>query len=181
MARLDVARLLPAVRTDVSLRTPVNWTAVIFFAALASLHLFMSGTAIYHGRSGGWLSAILGVILSLVAIACGLIGTELTVLSDQRRLRLRIGTRRMFYERSVPFAKVRCVRLTLLNPRRPRSSTIELVCEHEVVDCPPTSIPREEALCLAVTIGVRLVKVYGDAYGTVSDRVSELTSPSPDA
>ncbi|MEA2735539.1 MAG: hypothetical protein QOE14_1990, partial [Humisphaera sp.] len=64
-----------------------------------------------------------------------------------------------------------------LNARRPRSSTIELVCDHEVLECPPTNIPREEALCLAVTLGVRLVKVYGDAYGPVSDRVSRLPEP----
>ena len=53
------------------------------------------------------------------------------------------------------------MRLTLLNPTRPKSAEIEIVCLHEVIECPPTAIPREEALCLAVTMGVRLVKVYG--------------------
>src|SRR5687768_13638811 len=165
MARLDVERLLPAVRTDVKLRTPVNWTAVIFFAALGALHLFMAGTAFYHGRWDGYLSFIFGVAFTIVSIVCGLIGTELTVLADERRLRVRSGTRRVYFERFIPFAKVRSVRLTLLNARRPQNSTIELVCDHEVVDCPPTTIPREEALCLAMTIGVRLIKVFGDAYG----------------
>ena len=176
MARVDVAKRLPVVRTDVKLRTPVNWTIVLFFAALAALHAFLASTAAYHGRTGFWLSAIFGVGFTLVAIACGLVGTELVVLSDQRRLRLRTGTQRIYYERFVPFANIHSVRLTLLNPRRPEDSTIELVCEHEVVDCPPTTIPREEALCLAMTIGVRLVKVYGDAYGPVSDRIAKLTS-----
>jgi hypothetical protein len=177
---MDVQRLLPAAavaRTDVTLRTPINWTAVLFFGGLASLHLFMAGTAAYHGRWDGYLSLIFGVVFSFVAVVCALIGTELTVLADQRRLRVRTGTRRIFFERSVPFAKVHSVRLTLLNARRPRSSTIELVCDHEVLECPPTNIPREEALCLAVTLGVRLVKVYGDAYGPVSDRVSRLPEP----
>src|SRR5215204_2473456 len=63
MARLDVERLLPAhARTDVTLRTPVNWTAVLFFAGLSALHLFLAGTAVYHGRWSGFLSIIFGVV-----------------------------------------------------------------------------------------------------------------------
>jgi len=177
MARLDLEGSLPATaggRTDVTLRTPVNWTAVIFFGGLAALHLFMAGTAFYHARWDGYLSFIFGVAFTFVSITCALIGTELTVLAEQRRLRVRAGTRRIYFERFVPFANVRSVRLTLLSARRPRSSTIELVCDHEVIDCPPTTIPREEALCLAMTLGVRLVKVFGDAYGPVSDRVGML-------
>jgi hypothetical protein len=180
MARLDVERSLPAAtvaaaaRPDLTLRTPVNWTAVIFFGLLAALHLFMAATAFYHARWDGYLSFMFGIAFTLVTIACALIGTELTVLADQRSLRLRTGTRRIYFERCVPFAHVRSVRLTLLNARRPRSSTIELVCDHEVIDCPPTTIPREEALCLAMTLGVRLVKVFGDAYGPVSDRIGML-------
>ncbi|MEA2735175.1 MAG: hypothetical protein QOE14_1626, partial [Humisphaera sp.] len=114
MAHMDVQRLLPAVvvaRTDIKLRTPVNWTAVIFFGGLASLHLFMAGTAAYHGRWDGYLSFIFGVVFSFVAVVCALIGTELTFLADQRRLRVRTGTRRIFFERSVPFAKVHSIRL----------------------------------------------------------------------
>ena len=160
-----------------TLRTPVNWTAVLFFAGLSALHLFLAGTAVYHGRWSGFLSIIFGVVFAIVAVTCGLLGTELAVLSEQRRLRLRTGTRRIFFERSIPFTKIRSVRLTLLNARRPQSSTIELVCDHEVIDCPPTAIPREEALCLAMTLGVRLVKVFGDAYGPVSDRVGKIPEP----
>lgn len=178
MGRLDVERVSPvaAARTDVTLRSPVNWTAVLFFAGLAALHLFMAATAFYRGRWDGYLSFIFGVAFTGVAVACGLIRTELAVLVDQRRLRVRTGSRRVYFERFVPFASIRSVRLTLLNARRPQSSTIELVCDHEVVDCPPTNIPREEALCLAMTLGVRLVKVFGDSYGPVSDRIATLTS-----
>jgi hypothetical protein len=182
MARLDVERTLPAAvagvtRTDVTLQTPVHWTAVLFFAALAALHLFMAATAAHNGRWDGHLSLIFGVGFSAVAVTCGLVGTEVALLAQERRLRLRTGTRRFYYERSIPFTKIRSVRLTLLSARRPRSSTIELVCDHEVIDCPPTSIPREEALCLAMTLGVRLVKVFGDSYGPVSDRIGQIPQP----
>ena len=176
MARLDVQGLLPAAtRTDVvTLRSPVNWTAVGFFAALGALHLFMAATAMLNRRWDGYLSLIFGVAFVLVAVACGMFRTELAVLSGERRLRVRTGSRRLYFERFVGFDTIRCVRLTLLDARRPQSSTIELVCDREVVDCPPTRIPREEALCLAVTMGVRLVKVYGDAYGPVSDRINRI-------
>jgi hypothetical protein len=56
---------------------------------------------------------------------------------------------------------------------------IELVCEHEVLECPPSSIPRQEALCLAVTMGVRLVKVYGEAYGQASERLDSILTSGP--
>jgi hypothetical protein len=186
MARLDVERSLPAAdtaaggRMDVTLRTPVNWTAVIFFGGLASLHLFMAGTAVYHGRWDGFLSIVFGVVFSIVTVVCGLIGTELTLLREQRHLRLRTGTRRVYHERLIPFAHVHSVRLTLLSARRPQSSTIELVCDHEVIDCPPTNIPRQEALCLAMVLGVRLVKVFGDAYGPVSERIGTLPAAPQD-
>ena len=188
MARLDEQRLIAltdgasanaATRTDVTLRSPVNWTAVIFFAALASLHLFMAGHAASHGRWDGFLSGVFGVVFTLVAVACGLIRTELAVIAPEHRLRIRTGSRRIYFERSVPFIGIRIVRLTLLSARHPQSSTIELVCDREVIECPPTRIPRQEALCLAMTMGVRLVKVFGESYGPVSDRVNELTS-SPD-
>ena len=171
MTRLDVERL---VHTDVKLRTPVNWTAVFFFGVLSALHLFMAASALSHGRWEGYMSIVLGVIFALVTVLCRLTGRELTLLSQQRQVRLRFGTRRLFHERQIPFAKVRSVRLTLLHPTMPESSTIELVCDHEVIDCPPTTVPREEALCLAMTLGVRLIKVYGDAYGTAAERLNKL-------
>lgn len=175
MARLDVERLLP--RTDVRLRTPVNWTVVLFFAGLAALHLYNAAAAVWNGRWDGYLSLIFGVAFTGIAVASGLIGTELAVMSQDRRLRVRTGTRRLYVERFVPFGKVRVVRLTLLDARKPQTSTIELVCDHEVIDCPPTRVPREEALCLAMTMGARLVKVYGAAYGPVSDRLNNLPAP----
>ena len=177
MVRLDVQSVLPATRTEaLTLRSPVNWTAVGFFAALAALHLFMAGTAMLNGRWDGYLSLIFGVGFAAVAVACGLVRTELAVLSPQRRLRLRTGSRRIYYERSIRFGEIRLVRLTLLSAHRPETSTIELVCDREVIDCPPTKIPREQALCLAVTIGARLIKVFGDDYGSAGERIHRLTS-----
>jgi hypothetical protein len=161
---------------DVVLRSPPNWTAVAFFAALSGLHLFFATSAFLHQRWEAFLSVIFGVVFALLAIACRLIATEVAVIGrDVKVLRLRTGTRRYHIERLIPFSRVSCVRLTLLDPVRPESATIEIVCPHEVIDCPPTHIPREEALCLAVTMNVRLVKVYGAAFTPAAERIDSLT------
>ena len=47
---------------------------------------------------------------------------------------------------------------------------IELLCDNEDIECPPTHVPRQEALCLAVLLGVRLIKVLPD--GTPEPDVS---------
>ena len=172
MTRLDVQRLLP--RTDVVLRTPPNWTAIGFFAVLSGLHWFIAFTAFLHQRWEGFMSVIFACTFAAISVACSLVCCELKVQAADKRLRLRTGTRRLYTERFVPFTSVRSVRLTLLHPRAPESARIELVCDHEVIDCPPTAVPREEALCLALTIGVQLIKVYGDAFGPVSERRDQL-------
>jgi len=172
MTRLEVNRLLP--RTQVTLRTPPNWTAIFFFMLLSLLHFYMALHALLHDRPEGFLSWIFGTAFALVALMCWRMGCEMTVLTDERRLRLRTGFRRLYIERFVPFSRIRNVRLTLLHPRTPTSAKIELVCDREVIECPPTCVPREEALCLAMNMNVELVKVYGDAFGPVAERLDNL-------
>ena len=62
----------------------------------------------------------------------------------------------------IPFADVHAVRLTLGGTERNRESSIEILCDSEDIECPPTHIPRQEALYLAVTMNVRLIKVTDD-------------------
>ena len=182
MARLDVQRLAPQQgqqQSDVVLHTPRNWAAVLFLAGLGALHLFLASTAFFHRRWEGYLSLIFAVAFGVASVACAMFRTELAVLAAARQLRIRTGTRRLYIERVVPFGAIRSVRLTLLDPTSPTSAQIELVCAREVIECPPTRIPREEALCLAVTMGVRLVKVYGEHYNPVSERLDRMAASSP--
>jgi hypothetical protein len=172
MTRLDVQRPIP--RTQVTLRTPPNWTAICFFLLLAMLHLYMAIHALIHDRPEGFMSWIFGTGFCLIALMCWRMCCEMTLLTKEKRLRLRTGFRRLYVERSVPFSKIRNVRLTLLHPRTPTAAKIELVCDHEVIECPPTCVPREEALCLAMNIDVELIKVYGDAFGPVAERWDQL-------
>ncbi len=172
MPRLDVHRVV--VPADVTLKFSPNWTAVIFFAALGGLHLAMSSHAFLHGRTEGFLSAIFGALFLCASIVFYLVTSEVSIQPGDRVIRLRLGYRRLHSERFVAFAAVRNVRLTLISPRKPGAAQIELVCEGEVIDLPPTCVPRQEALCLAMTIGVPLTKVYAEGFGAVSERLDQL-------
>jgi hypothetical protein len=172
ISRLDVQRLIP--HTDVTLRSPPNWTAVLFFGGLSSLHLYLATSAFWNHRFEGFMSLIFGVVFAGLSLACWRICHDVTLVTEDRKLRLRTGFRRLYLERCVPFGQVRSVRLTLLHPKHPTAARIEVVCDGEVIECPPTVVPRQEALCLAVTMGVRLVKVYGDSFGPVAERLDRL-------
>ena len=76
----------------------------------------------------------------------------------QRQIRLRSGMSRLFYQRFISFEDVHGIRLTLTQP----SARLEILCDNEDIECPPTTIPRQEALCLAMLMGVRLIKVCDD-------------------
>jgi hypothetical protein len=160
---------------DLLLRFAPNWTAIIFLAGLGGLHLSMATHAIWHGRWEGFLSVIFGVVFTAAAVSCRLVRSEIIVLKEEAQIRLRTGFKRLRYERCIPFEDVRSVRLTLMNKRCMADSRIEIVCDREVIECPPTYVPRQESLCLAVTMGVHLVKVYGQDFAHELDRVNKLT------
>jgi hypothetical protein len=161
---------------DLVLRAPANWTAILFLAGLGGLHLGMASHAFLHQRWEGFLSLIFGVVFMAAAIACAVIRSDVAVFREAARICLRTGIRRFRYERAIPFDRVRSIRLTLMNQRNVSDSRIEVVCEGEVIECPPTAVPRQEALCLALLMNVRLVKVYGYDCPDVSERLDKLTS-----
>ena len=143
-----------------TLRAPPNWSAVLFFAGLSALHFSVALPAFYHHRWEGFLSAVFGVLFMMAAVACRFVANELTIEGESRRISLRAGWGPFHIERFIGFDNVHGVRLTMAGSS-PRSSRIELLCDNEDLECPPTSIPRQQALCLAVLMQVRLIKVYG--------------------
>lgn len=149
---------------DVVLRTPPNWTAVIFLGMLGALHLTIAIPSLLAGRWAGHLSLILGMIFLTVATVGYRCRSEMALLASQRRVRLRTGLGRFCYERFVPFSAVRAVRL-MIEPgsaRRGGESLIELLCRGEDIPCPPTRIPRQQALFMAMALNVPLIKVSED-------------------
>src|SRR5207247_9056378 len=129
--RLDVDRAAP--RLNVKLRSGPNWTAVLFFAAIGMLHLYMATSAFVHHRWEGTMSLVLGVAFCVISIIARLIHTEITVIASERRLRHRVGTRLVARERTIPFSQVRSVRLTLLHPRHPMAARAASVCDPDAL------------------------------------------------
>ena len=144
---------------DLVFRTPPAWPGVVLFGILSLLHFVNCTLSFIHGRIEGYMSLIFASGFAVLACGSYLSRFELAVLPRRRQVRLRSGYRHFTYERFIPFSLVHGVRLTTSpSPNDPRCR-IELLCELEDVECPPTRIPRQEALCLAMTLGVRLIKV----------------------
>jgi hypothetical protein len=145
---------------DFVLRTPPNWTAVIFLGMLGGLHLTIAIPSLAEGRYG-YVSLILGTIFVAVSVIGYRCRSEVAMLTSQRRLRLRTGMGRFCYERFVPFSSVRAVRV-MVEPGLTRDQTeslIELLCRGEDIPCPPTRIPRQQALFMAMAMNVPLIRV----------------------
>jgi hypothetical protein len=161
-SELDAGLPLAPLARGVTFRAPRNWTAVAFFGALGFLHLGMAATSLMAYRWEAHMSLIFGGVFTAVALGCLLVRHEIRLRPSRRRIVVRTGLRRLALERSIPFSHVTSVRVTLLG-RSHAESSVAIVCENEDVELPPTRTPRQEGLLLAMMLGVRLVKVYGDA------------------
>jgi hypothetical protein len=148
----------PPLHVDLVLRSPVNWTIVSFLALFAGLHLGIAITAFSRGRWEGYLSLALGVALAIAAAVVARVRSEIHIRPAERRVLVRTGLRRLRIEQSVPFDDIRGIRLTLL-PGGATEARIGILCDNADVECPPTTIPRQEALLLAMMMNVPLIHV----------------------
>jgi hypothetical protein len=160
LTREVVATYAPA--PELVLRTPPNWSATVFFAALSTLHLAIAIPAFSKGHIEGTLSLIFGCGFFVVSVAIYLARQEVAFLPHARAIRIRNGVGRVRLQRFIPFDDVHAVRLIMTRDGRCVESRIEVLCDNEDIECPPTGIPRQEALCLAVLMGVQLIKVTND-------------------
>jgi hypothetical protein len=166
ITREAVASSVPV--RDLLFKSGPNWTAVIFLATLSALHYGISIHAFLNARWEGSVSFILANAFMLGSIGAYLARYELVILPQQRRICMRTGIGQLRFQRSVPFSAVHAVRLTMAGEMR--DSQIEMLCDNEDIRCPPTSIPRQEALFLAILLDVQLIKVCTDASARSSDR-----------
>lgn len=144
---------------DFVMRFPMNWRAVVFFGTLTVLHMTNAVSAVLNRRIEGGLSVILAVaFVILTAMAC-LWRTELAICTSAGQMRLRTRLGRIWSERSISFDRVHAVRLFLSEDGRRRDSHMEILCAGESIDCPPSDVPRQQALCLAMAMRVELIKV----------------------
>jgi hypothetical protein len=147
---------------DLVLRTPPNWTVVFFFAGLGVLHFCVAFPAFYHGRVEGLLSFLFGCVFCGVSGVSCFVRHELTILPLARAIRVRTGMGPFRFQRFIAFDDVHAIRLTISRSGRQSESRIEILCDNEDLTCPPTGIPRQQALCLAVLMGVQFIKVTNE-------------------
>jgi hypothetical protein len=160
--------------TAVVFRSPRNWTAVVFFGALGMLHLGMAVSSYTAYQAVLHMSVVFGTLFMAVALGFLVARHEVTFLTDRRRIVVRTGVGRLAYRRCVLFSRVASVRVTLLG-RDQGESSLSVMLEHEEIELPPTRTPRQEGLLLAMMMGVRLVKVYGDgAPSEPAERIARL-------
>jgi hypothetical protein len=71
---------------------------------------------------------------------------------------------------------VRAVRLMIESgiSKRHTESLIELLCRGEDIPCPPTKIPRQQALFMAMAMNVPLIKVSEEAPSASEARVEAV-------
>lgn len=152
----------PQQAQDLLFRSAPNWTAVIFFAVMAVMHSSIAIPAFYLGRWEGFVSAIFAVAFSGLAVVAWRWRSDISVRPATRQLVITQGWGPLKFDRAIPFSNVHAVRLTMLKAPDDPVSRIEVVCDSEDIECPATDIPRQEALLLAMTLGVRLIKVSGE-------------------
>src|SRR3954463_12966364 len=157
--QLEIGRNGVARPTDLVMRYPPNWTAVIFFAAMSFLHLINGLGAFWKGRIEGEMSAILGVAFAIATGVALLLKNELAVRPSAGDLQLRATLWRVWHRRHISFQSVKSVRLFLGGKTRLCESRIEILCDGESIECPSTRVPQQEALYLAMAMDVELIKI----------------------
>jgi len=154
-AMIDEQRIPRPQFPDVQFRHRPNWTAAGFLGLLGAVHLAIALRAALQGRWEGSLSFLFGAIFIAAAVATVLLRREIGIQVSRERIAVRFGIGRWISERWIPFADVSAVKLTLAGGE----SRIEIVCHREELECPPTRVPRQEALFIAMMLGVNLLKI----------------------
>jgi hypothetical protein len=147
---------------DLVMRFPRNWTAIVFLSVMAFLHLANAIPAFLRGQLAGHLSALLASIMIAAAIGLYRLRCEVSVRPSRGEVRLSTRLLLLWSEQVIPFAAVRGVRVFVPPEGSGQDALIELLTADGDIDCPASKVPRQQALCLAMTLGVELIKVCPD-------------------
>ncbi|MDB5173441.1 MAG: hypothetical protein JWN51_2214 [Phycisphaerales bacterium] len=155
----DNLRIPPPRFPDLVLRSPANWTAVAFLVLLATIHSAVAIPALTVGRWEGYLSLVLATLFAVGALGAVRFRSEVALQTSRRRVVLRTGVGRFCVERSIDFDGLSGVRLTAGRVGGKMETRIEILCPFEQIECPPTAVPRQQALLMAMMLEVPLIKV----------------------
>ncbi len=158
-------------------RATRNWTAAWFCLALAGLQFFLADMAL----DSAWWESEICVIFCAVFLSFGV-----TFAAMRHEIYIRPETREILagtwiggfgMNQSTPFDEVRLVRITLHNTGTRHEVRVCIVCDQQTIEVPPGRTPRQMALLLAITMDVRLVKIYRDDFTTeASLRAARLSN-----
>jgi hypothetical protein len=146
---------------DLRFRFPPNWTGIVFFGVMGGLHYVNALPGLFNGRFDGHLSLLLACAFTVVTFALYVMRAELAVRPSHGDLRQRFWLFRTWYDREILFERVQAVRVYV--PEAKGEGRVEIVCDDETLELPPTRIPRQEALHLAMSMNVPLIKVMDEA------------------
>ena len=163
-----VATDKPFSSRDLVLHGRPNWLAGAFFCLMAALHIYIAVHALGANTSEAIISSSLAVCFLFVATLCILTRHQISICPIQRAIHIQRRFGGFVFDRDLPFSAVRAVRVTLWQSRRGPQSRLEILCHGEELPCPPTKIPRQEALYLALVMNVRLIKVSDEGTGSAA-------------
>ena len=138
------------------------WTFSMLSGVLGIMHLAIWTISILHQHYEAYLSLFFGCAFSAIAVALLLTRYELEVVNTGKFIKLSTRVGRFHSTRHVPFSEVTSIRLTMTDDGTQGRQLIEIVCRDEVIECPPTCVAQQEALCLAMLMDVRLIKATDD-------------------
>jgi len=164
--RLDLGRI------DLVLRCGPNWIAALFFAAMSILHLAIAIPDLADGAVESQIGLGLGVLFLLAALACWRVRRQVALYAADRMMHVSYWLGREWFTRRIAFEQVRAVKLTLKSKRA--RARIQICCLKETIECPVTTVPRQQALCMAITMGARLIKIIPDQPFAIRNRISGL-------
>lgn len=148
---------------EITLTAPRNRTSIAVFSSFSVAMYGLSIAAFMNGRWEAYLTFALANVCAGVAVLTYFSRNELSLHPRDRFVRTRRGIGPLRFERQFSFDSITTVRLTLSGVGRPKDCSIELVTAKHDIHCPPTLIPRQQALFLAVLIGAQLLKIENTA------------------
>jgi hypothetical protein len=161
--------------TDVLLRSPVNWPLASIAAITGVLHLLVAALYLPHAI---WTAVIAGVmgagflLLSVLVLGCQ---RDVEISMTRGLVRTRRGIGPFARQHVTPVAHIHAVRLTQIDRHGRHQSRIELLSERGNISCPTTDMPRQQALLMAMTLNVQLIKIWQSSTPThPAERVHEL-------
>jgi hypothetical protein len=126
---------------------------------MGGLHLANGIPALLAGRIAGSLSTLLATLLFSAAFILWRLRVELAIRPSAGELCLSARFLTLWSNRRVMFNEVHCVRVYLPSPSASRESQIEILTATGPIDCPPSAIPQQQALWMAMAMNCELIKI----------------------